>query len=210
MNRRPPRPSPHRLLGGLLLPLVGYTIIRSLVGSATGALAITTAIPASWLIGVWIVRRRIDPIGVIVLVTTVVALGAYALTGGDALALKLRRAAVTGPIGIAALASVALRRPLLLLAVENFAKLNPDRRPEIEARLADPVRRRTITILTAIVGVTFTIDGGSQIALALAVANGSFVADSTAARIVVYGIGLIAGAWYIRDQKQQHVPRSGE
>ena len=203
MNERPPQLSPLRLAAGLVLPLAGYLLIRAVVGSATGALAITTAVPAVWLIVVGIARRRLDPVGVIVLVTTLVALAAYVLTGGGVLALKLRRGAVTGPIGIAALASVALGRPLLLLVAERVAKLNPDRRTEMEARLAEPDRRRVITVLTAIVGALFTLDGTSQIAFALTVPTGNFVADSTAARIIVVGTGLIATITYLRHQKQR-------
>ena len=55
---------------------------------------------------------------------------------------------MTGPIGIAALLSVALRRPLLLLLAEQTAKANPD----LKARLANPARRRFVTVLTAIAG----------------------------------------------------------
>jgi hypothetical protein len=200
---RPPQLSPHRLLAGLVLPLVAYTIIRAVIGSATGALAITTAVPAVWLVVVAIARRRLDPVAVIVLVTTVVALAAFVLTGGDALALKLRRGAVTGPMGIAVLASVALGRSALLLVAEHVAKLNPDHRAEIEARLADPQRRRVVTILTAIVGTFFTLDGASQVVLALTVPTGSFVADATAARIIVLSTGLIVTATYLRYQKQR-------
>jgi intracellular septation protein A len=199
VNQRPPRLSPHRLAAGLLLPLASYLLIRALVGSSTTALLIITAIPAIWLLGLWIARRRIDPIGVVTLVTTVIALAAFALTHGDPLALKLRRGVVTGPIGIAALVSVALRRPLLLLLAEQTAKANPD----LEARLANPARRRFVTVLTAIVGLFLAIDGLSQIFLAVTVPTGSFVADSTAVRIAVIGAGVIVTAWYIRDQNKQ-------
>jgi hypothetical protein len=203
VNERPPQLSPLRLAAGLVLPLAGYALILALIGSATDALAITTAVPVVWLVVVGITRRRLDPVGVIVLVTTLVALAAYVLPGGDVLALELRRGAVTGPIGFTALASVALGRPLLLLVSERIAKLNPDRRAEMEARLADPGRRRVISVLTAIVGAFFTLDGASQIALALTVPTGNFVADSTAARIIVVGTGLIATTTYLRHQKQR-------
>jgi hypothetical protein len=187
-----------------VLPLAAYLVIRAVIGSATGALAITEGIPAAWLLVVAIVRRRVDPIAVVSLVTVGIAFTAYALTGGDPLALKLRRGAVTGTVGLAALASVAIGRPLLTLAAEHVAKLNPERRPEIEARLADPARRRELTLLTAIVGVTFTIDGASQIALALTVPTGMFVADSTAVRILVLGTGLVVTATRIRRLKAEH------
>ena len=199
MNQPPPRLSPHGLAAGLLLPLTGYLVIRAVVGSSTTALLVITAIPAIWLLGLWIARRRLDPIGVVTLLTTVIALAAFALTHGDPLALELRRGVVTGPIGIGALLSVALRRPLLLLLAEQTARANPD----LEARLADPARRRFVTVLTAIVGLFLATDGLSQIVLALAVPTGSFVADSTAVRIVIIGAGVTVAAWYIRDQNKR-------
>jgi hypothetical protein len=202
MSGRPPQLSPYRLLAGLVLPLAAYLIIRAVIGSATGALAITEAVPATWLVINGIGRRRVDPIAVVSTVTVAIALAVYALSGGDPVALKLRRGVVTGTLGVAALASVALARPLLLMVAEHVAKLNPDR-SELRARLADPGRRRGLTILTAIIGLTFTIDGASQIALALSVPTGSFIADSTGTRIVVLGTGLIVTIWYLRYQKGQ-------
>lgn len=202
MNRRPPQLSPIRLLAGLVLPLVAYLILRALIGSSVGALAITDAVPSAWLLAVGIARRRIDPIAVISATTVMIALAAYALTGGEPLAIKLRRGAVTGTIGIAGLASVALGRPLLLLVAENVARLNPDR-PDVAARLAQPGRRRVLTILTAIIAATFAIDGASQIALALTVPTASFIADSTAARIAVLGTGAVVTIRYLRNQKKQ-------
>jgi hypothetical protein len=198
VNGRPPRLSPVRLFAGLILPLAAYTAIRVAIGSATGALAITEGVTAAWLLLVAIVRRRIDPVAVLSTGTVGIALVTYAISGGDPLALKLRRGAVTGTIGIALLASIAVGRPLLILVIERVAKLNPQRRPEMAAKLADPRRRRALTILTGIVGATFTLDGATQIALALTVPTGSFVADSTATRIAVLGIGAVLTASYLR------------
>ncbi|MEO8969680.1 MAG: VC0807 family protein [Solirubrobacteraceae bacterium] len=203
MNGRPPQLSRRRLLAGLLLPLAAYLLLRAAIGSATGALAITEAVPATWLLVTGIAHRRIDPLAVVSTVTVVVALAAYALTGGDPLALKLRRGAVTGMLGIAALASIALARPLLVVLAKRIATLNSERQPEIHAKLADPDRRRALTILTAIVGLTFTIDGASQIALALTVPTRTFVVDSTAARIVVLATGMLVTIWYLRYQKER-------
>ncbi len=210
MNGRPPRLSPPRLLVGLVLPWLAYLIIRSLIGSSVGALAITDAVPATWLLVVGIARRRIEPVAVLSTATVFIALAAYAITGGDPVAIKLRRGAVTGAIGVAALTSVALGRPLLQLVAQNAAKLNPER-PELAARLADPNRRRMLRNLTAIIGTTFAIDGASQIILALTVPTGSFVADSTGARIAVLGTGAVITLQYLRNQKNRldGAPRRG-
>jgi hypothetical protein len=202
VNGRPPHLSPVRLVLGLVLPWVAYVIIRALIGSSVEALAITDAVPSTWLLVIGLGRRRVDPIAVLSVGTVLIALAVYALTGGDPLAIKLRRGAVTGTIGVAGLASVALGRPLLLLVAQNVAKLNPDR-PELAARFAQPDRRRMVTMLTAIIGATFAIDGASQIALALTVPTSMFVADSTGARIAVLGTGAIVTIQYLRHQKKR-------
>jgi len=189
-------------VAGLVLPWLAYLIIRSLIGSSVGALAITDAVPATWLLVVGIARRRIEPVAVLSAATVFIALAAYAITGGDPVAIKLRRGAATGAIGLTALISVALARPLLLLVAQNVAKVNPNR-PELAARLAEPHRRRMLTILTAIIGATFVIDGASQIILALTVPTGRFVADSTGARIAVLGTGAVITIQYLRTQKKR-------
>jgi len=201
MNARPPQISPPRLVAGLVLPFLAYLILRTAIGSSVTALAIADAAPSIWLLVVAIARRRLDPVAVLSAATVMIALAVYALTGGDPLAIKLRRGAVTGTIGIAGLLSVALGRPLLLLVAENVAKLNPDR-PDVAARLAQPDRRRSLAILTVIIAVTFTIDGASQIALALTVPTTDFVAASTGVRIAVIGTGAIITAQYLRLQRK--------
>lgn len=203
MNGRSPQLSPRRLLTALLLPLAAYVLIRAFVGSPARALALSEAIPTGWLLLVGITQRRLDRGALVSALTVAVALAAYAFTGGNPLAIELRRGAVTGSLGIAILVSVAIRRPLLLLVAERAATMNPEQQPVIEARLAEPQRRRALSILTAIVGLTLTLDGATQTGLAFTVPTGSFAADSTAARIIVLGSGLVTAVWYFRYQKQQ-------
>ena len=95
---------------------------------------------------------------------------------------------------------------MLLVLAQRIAKLNPERRAEIQARLADPDRRRAMTSLTAIVGLAFTLDGASQITFALTVPTTTFATDSTATRMVVLGTGLLVTVWYLRHQKEQAPP----
>lgn len=201
MTGRPPQLSAFRVLAGVVVPLAAYLVIRALTGSSVGALAITDAVPSAWLLLVGIARRRVEPVAVLSTATVLVAFAAYVLTGGDPLAIELRRGAVTSVIGVVGVASIALGRPLLLLVAQNVAKLNPD--PEVIAKLAQPDRRRAVTILTAIIAVTFSIDGATQIVLALTVPTSSFVPDSTAARIVVFGTGAVVTIQYLRTQMRR-------
>lgn len=57
--------------------------------------------------------------------------------------------------------------------------------------------------LTAITGAALAIDGAGQIALALTIATAMFIADSTAARIVVLGTGLVVTIQYLRNQRRR-------
>lgn len=203
MTERPPQLAPQRLAAVLILPLGLYVLLRVLTGSATEALALTEVIPAGWLVIMGIVHRRIDPIGALATVSVAIALAVYALTGGDPIALKLRHGVVTGAMGIAALTSLALGRPLLLVIAQRSAAVDPQHRTQIEAKLAEPDRRRALVLLTALIGAVLTLDGIVQVVLAFTVSTGAFVFDSTAAHVVVLGGGAAAVIWYIRYQKEQ-------
>lgn len=81
MNRLPPQLSPPRLVAGLVLPLAAYLVIRTVIGSATGALAITETVSATWLLVTAIARRKVDPIAVVSTVTVAIALALTVPTG---------------------------------------------------------------------------------------------------------------------------------
>lgn len=202
MSRPSPRP-PQWLVLALLVPLGLYALFRYLTGSPVEALALTEVIPAAWLVAVAIVRRHFDAIGVISTMSVALALTIYGLTGGDPVALKLRHGVVTGAVGVIALASLALGRPLLLVLVQRRAAIDPVHRSEIEAKLAQPDRRRALIVLTLLLGAFFTLDGVVQIVLAFAVSTDAFVADSAAAHAIVLGGGVAMMVWYFQRQKDR-------
>ena len=51
-----------RLIAALLLPLIAFLLLRQAIGNATGALAVTEAMPTLWVLAFVVWRRRIDPI----------------------------------------------------------------------------------------------------------------------------------------------------
>jgi hypothetical protein len=203
MNRRPPQLAPLWLLAALLAPLVLYVVLRQVTGSPIEALALTEVIPAGWLVLVAIVRRRFDAIGVVSTASVAIALAIYGLSGGDPVALKLRHGVVPGTVGIIALASLALGRPLLLVVAQRRAEIDAVHRAEIEAKLDQPDRRRALVVLTLLLGMFFTLDGAVQTVLAFAVPTDAFVPDSTTAHLVVLGGGAAVMAWYLQHQKER-------
>lgn len=203
MSPRPARMRPEWVVAAILVPLVVYRLFEHLTGSPVEALALTEIVPAAWLALMAIVRRRFDAIGVVSTVSVAIALTIYGLTGGDPVALKLRHGVVTGAVGIIALASLALGRPLLLVVAQRRAEIDVAHRAEIEAKLAQPDRRRALVVLTLLMGAVLTLDGVVQIVLASAVATDRFVQDSTAAHVVVLGGGVAVMAWYFQRQKER-------
>ena len=97
-----------RLIASLLLPLIGFVVLLRVLGSATGALAITDAVPLLWVLAIGLAQHRFEPLGLIPVVVFAIALGLTILFGGSALPLELRRAVFPGAAGLACLISVAI------------------------------------------------------------------------------------------------------
>ena len=183
------------------------------VGNATGALAITDAIPLLWLVAYGIWRHRVEPVALIAVAVFAIALVLTIALGGSSLPLELRRAVVPGAVGLACLISLAVRRPLLPILATRLAT----RLPQVQAAraaasrpdLGTPVARRMLTTLTAIVGVTFVADAAAQIVLALSLSTTHFVVDARIASYAIIGSGLAACLLYVRLTRARLRPRDG-
>ncbi len=102
------------LLLSTVLPLIFYTQFEHLVGSQVTALLISGGIPAAWTAGKLGVRRRLDPLGCLSVAGFAIGILMLSVTG-SAFAFKIHGAVLAGAIGVVFLASMAIRRPLLLL-----------------------------------------------------------------------------------------------
>lgn len=197
-NTQRPHPTPRlrRLLPSLVLnggvPLLVYTLLRPQVGSDATALAIGAAIPVTVTVALFCLRRRVDPIGVLAALGFGIALVILALSGGNPLVLKLQDAVVTGPIGLACLVSVAVRRPLHMVAFQLLARHNP----RWEHVMRDPDRRRTSTVITALIGAMLLLHAVVLLILALTQPTSVFLALSRPIGWSVTIAGVAALLWY--------------
>jgi len=187
MNARDRR----RLLVALVVPLAAFLVLRRVLGNATGALAITDAIPIVWVVAVGIWRRELAVVAVVSAVVFAIALGLTITFGGSALPLELRRSVFPGLVGIACLVSVAIGRPLLAVAAARV----PGRDA---SRLQAPQARRILRTLTAIIGVALVTDAAAQVVLALTVSTATFAVVARVAGYAIIGGGLAACAVYLR------------
>jgi hypothetical protein len=187
---------PRKLALGILVngvaPLVVYAVLRPHVGGDAIALAIGAGIPVTSTLARFAGQRRIDPMGVLGALGFGIALLVMAFTGGNAIVLKLHETILTGPIGLACLASVAVRRPLHLVLLRFLAR----RDPRLERAIGDRGFHRTSMVMTALVGTVLTVHAVALVVLALALPTGTFLVVS---RPIGWSI-LIAGAaallWY--------------
>jgi hypothetical protein len=194
----PPRRLRLRLIAGLVLPIIAFVVLLEVFGNATGALAVTDGIPVVWVLAFAVWRRRIEPITLIPVAVFTLALVLTIAFGGSALPLELRRSWFPATVGLACLISLAVRRPLLVIAAEKLAAAHPERMPQGGLGL-DPVeRRRLLSTLTAIVGITGTADAAAQIALALTVSTATFGVVARIASYVIVASGLAVGAIYVQ------------
>lgn len=169
-----------RLATRIVIPLVGYTVLRPYVGSDAIALAIAAAVPTLWTIGTLVVRRRIDPIGLLSTVGFGVSLLLLWLGGGSSLAVKLGEPIVTGVLGIACLVSVAVGMPLYALILRRTG------RPVVAARQ-----------LTAIVGTILFVHAAVVVVLAMTLSTTEFLAIGRLIGWAVLGVG-VAGLFAYR------------
>lgn len=209
-TRRQPPKHPRRLLAGLLIPVIAFVVLERVLGNATGALAITDGLPLLWVLayGVW--RHKVEPIGLIALVVFAIALGLTIALGGSPLPLELRRAWFPGAVGLACLVSLVVRCPLLVIAADRLARSRPELRRGGGADLEAPGARRSLAVMTAIIGVTGLADAAAQIALALTLTTSQFGVYARVASYVIIGSGLAVGAFYVRHVRgNRFSPRSG-
>jgi hypothetical protein len=201
------RRAPWRLIAAILTPVAVFVVLLATLHDELLALTITEAIPIGWALVIGLRRRRLDPLALALAVVLTAAVVVSLATGGSVLPLKLRRALITGSLGIACVASVLVRRPLLPTAMIWAARAWP--RSERLLRLLDAhTARRKMMILTAIIGVTLLGDAAAQVTLALTVSTATFPGASRLARIAVFGAGLGACGLYLRRAPAGTPPRS--
>lgn len=195
-----------RLIASLLLPLIGFVVLLRVLGSATGALAITDAVPLLWVLAIGLAQHRFEPLGLIPVVVFAIALGLTILFGGSALPLELRRAVFPGAAGLACLISVAIGKPLLTIVATRLARPRPGRAIRAQPKLDTPGARKAMTALTTIIGITLVADASAQVVLAFMVSASTFGVVARIASWAIIGAGLGACGLYLRSVRSELRP----
>jgi hypothetical protein len=169
------------LVINFVVPFLAYYLIHARVASS--AVAYTLVVLA--------VRHRLDPLGVVSVVTFGIGVLVSWASGGSALALELQDPALTGLIGIACLVSVVIGRPLHPVILRLLGRGNA-RYTDIAAR----ARRGTSMMTTLIIGVAFTVHAVAVTILALTQSTSTFVALQHPVGLPPIALGLGALFFY--------------
>lgn len=173
------------LVVNLGLPPIVYPLIRGYMPTDLDALAIAGTIPAVWTVLSLLLRRRLDPVGVVAVCGFAIGLGLGFATGGNALFLKLHDAVPTGVAGVVLLASAAMGRPLLAM----------------NGKFAGPTQvmaaaNRSVTGATVIAGVTLVVHSAAHVLIAVSEPTGSYLALSRVVGIpLLVAGGLLTWLW---------------
>jgi len=186
-------------IGGGLVPLAVYAVVRPQVGGDAPALMIAGVPAAGWVLLQWARKRSIDPIGCIVLFGFVAGIITSVLLGGSAFVLKVRDSAFTALFGLACLASLLAPRPVMFF-IGRALSAGTD---EVKLAAYDelwtlPTAPRTFRIVTAAWGLGLLGEAALRVVLAEALPTAAFLAASPVLAGVVIG-GLFAfTVWFSR------------
>ena len=192
----PGAPSPRAMapsvIGGALVPLAVYYAVRGQVHGDASALMIAGAPAAGWVVLEWARKRRLDPIGSIVLFGFVAGVVASVSLGGSAFILKVRDSVFTAMFGLACFASLAWRRPLMFIVGRALSAGNdPEKVAAYNALYDMPTAPRTFAVITACWGAGLVVEAGLRVVLAVVLPTGAFLAVSPILAGGIFG-GLFA------------------
>jgi hypothetical protein len=180
------------VVGGAVVPLAVYYAVRSHVHSDATALIIAGVPAATWVLIEWLRRRRMDPIGLIVLFGFVAGVIASVALGGNAFVLKVRDSAFTALFGAACLVSLTWRRPIMFFIGRALsAGSDPDKVRAYDELYEMPTAPRAFSVITACWGVGLIVEAGLRVVLAVVLPTGPFLAASPVLAGIVFG-GLFA------------------
>lgn len=167
-------------IGGAVVPLGVYYLARSHVSSDAVALAIAGIPAAAWVCLQFLWRRRIDPIGAIVLFGFGAGLAVSFALGGNAFVLKVRDSGFTFLFGLACVVSARFaNRPLTFYVGRGLsAGTDPVRGRRFDELWEVPPARATFRLINLVWGIGLMFDAATRVLLAADLSTKTFLAVS--------------------------------
>jgi hypothetical protein len=158
-------------------PLVLYKVLRSAGMTTVTALLLSGVLPALAVIMNGIRHRRLDVVGALVLAGIVVGV-VLGLVTHSARQILAEGSVPTGVIGIAFLASLWARRPLLYSFALEFIGPDSAKGQDMTLFWESPAFRRDFRLMTAVWGAAFLLEAALRIVIIYNTSTGTALAIS--------------------------------
>jgi hypothetical protein len=174
-------------------PLVAYSLLRSAGQSEVSALILSGAFPALG-VAIGLVRhRRVDTIGVLVLVGIVVGTILGVLSGSPRMVL-LDGSVPTAVFGLLCLASLWSRRPLIYRFALEFVGADTSKGRDFEARWRHPGFRHAFRLFTVVWGVVYLAEAAARVIIVETTATATAL---TVSKVMPYAVAALLIGWMV-------------
>lgn len=158
-------------------PLVTYGLLRSAGLSAVTALLLSGVFPAAAVAVGVVRRRRLDAVGAVVLASIVVG-AALGLVSHSAKPVLAEGSVITGVFGLACLASLRTRRPLMYALALEFTGPYTSRGQEMVQLWRHEEFRHVFRVITAVWGAGFLLEAAVRVVIVESTSTGTALASS--------------------------------
>jgi hypothetical protein len=200
------------ILGGAVIPLAVYYLVRRHVHTDAEALIIAGLFPATWVIVQFARQRRVDAIGAVVLIGFAIGVTTSTLLGGNAYVLKARDSAFTAVLGVVCLVSlVAAKRPAIFYIGRFLSAGNdPERTAAYDELHEVPGGQHTFRVLTLVWGIGLLTEASTRLVLAAFLPTGVFLAVSPVISAVCVGSMFLFTVRYSNRARAESAELMGE
>ncbi len=181
----------------LLGPFVLYMLLRSVFTSDATALALAGAVPTVRTMALWVMRRRVDWIGLYAILGFAIGVAVLVLSSGNELLLKIHDQLLIGTVGFVLLVSALFNKPLLVPLVQLFSQSQ-----------LEQARSPSISIATGSFGLILLGNAIAHVVMALTLPTETFLVMSRMVTFVLLGSAL-ALSWWVRRRAAGLKPDNG-
>jgi hypothetical protein len=174
-------------------PLVAYYLLRLAGLSAVSALVLSAILPACTVVFGMARDRRVDVVGILVLVGIAVGAG-LGLASGNARLVLLEGSVPTAVFGAVCLGSLWTRRPLIYRFAVDFIGADTPKGRDFADRWRYPDFRHAFKVSTAVWGLAFLARATARIVIVESTSTGAALGIS---KVMSYAVAGALIAWNI-------------
>ncbi len=183
-------------------PLVIYSLLRSSGWSQVHALVLSGVAPAAGVVIGYVRHRRVDAVGVLVLLGIVVGT-VVGLVTGNARLLLVEGSVPTGIFGIVCVASLWSSRPLMYRFALEFMGPGTAKGRDFESRWRYEGFRHAFRVITVVWGVAYLAEAVARVIIVETTSTGRAFAISKVMPYAVAGVIVIWMTFYGRRAKRR-------